>query len=67
MKFGCVGTIVIGLEGDYDVSQIRFIGLKGEVLRAKTRPKETVYEVLGSAKDVDKMPEENGGFLSMGV
>ena len=49
-----------------DVSGLKFLGLKGDVLRPKTRPKETVYELLGAAKDVDQMPDDTGGFVKMG-
>ena len=67
-KFGNVSSLVLGFDGSFGAATtaLRFIGLKGDLLRAKPKLGEIVYEVIGSGKEY-KLPEEHMGSMNIGA
>ena len=67
-KTSGVSNLVLGFEGSFgaDKNGLRFIGLKGDLLRAKTRPGEIVYELIGSGKEY-KLEEETSNLMNIGA
>jgi hypothetical protein len=52
-KFNNVGNIVLGFDENFGAANtvVKYIGFKGERLRAKTKVVETVYEVRANLAD----------------
>ena len=68
-KFSSVSNLILGFDGSFGAakSSLKFIGLKGEKLRNKTKQNgEIVYEVRANLAD-HKVPDKEKGFGGMGL
>ena len=68
-KFSSVNKLIIGFDGTFGASKssVKFVGLKGERLRNKTKIGETVYEVRANLADHKVPGEEEKGFGGLGM
>ena len=68
-KFNNCQSIVLGFEGNFGarVTQINFIGLKGQYLRDKSKATEIIYEVRANIADHRVPGQDQKNMANLGL